>query len=84
MTLPALKGVSSFCKVWILCGSIPQTNKALPGSSALKLARESVQRVWTRLRINYVTSPYLIIKDRMNTPIMPQIPSMRVAVVWVL
>jgi hypothetical protein len=25
-------GVSSFCKVWILCGYIPPTNKSLPGS----------------------------------------------------
>jgi hypothetical protein len=46
MTLPALKGgVSSFCKVWILCGSIPQTNKTIPTPNALKGG------VWTRLRI---------------------------------
>jgi hypothetical protein len=33
MTLPALKGgVSSFCKVQILCGAIPQTVGALPSS----------------------------------------------------
>jgi hypothetical protein len=33
--------VSSFCKVWILCVSIPQTNKATPGPKALKLLRVS-------------------------------------------
>jgi hypothetical protein len=37
MTLPALKGgVSSVCKVWILCVSIPPTNKVIPGPNALK------------------------------------------------
>jgi hypothetical protein len=42
MTLPALKdGVSSFCKVWILCVSIPQTNKTTPGPNTLKLLRVS-------------------------------------------
>jgi hypothetical protein len=42
MTLPALKdGVSSFCKVWILCVSIPQTNKTTPGPNAIKLLRVS-------------------------------------------
>jgi hypothetical protein len=43
MTLLALKGeVSSFCKVWILCVSNPQANKAMPGPNALKLPREPV------------------------------------------
>jgi hypothetical protein len=46
MTLLALKGeVSSFCKVWILCVSNPQANKAMPGPNALKGG------VWTRVRI---------------------------------
>jgi hypothetical protein len=31
--------ISSFGKVWILCVSIPQTNKATPGPNALKLFR---------------------------------------------
>jgi hypothetical protein len=47
MTLPALKdGVSSFCKVWILCESIPSTHKTTLGPNALKGG------VWTLLRIN--------------------------------
>ncbi|MDR1933761.1 MAG: TonB family protein [Spirochaetales bacterium] len=47
MTLLALKGeVSSFCKVWIVRGSIPRQTKPYPVQNALEGG------VWTRLRIN--------------------------------
>jgi hypothetical protein len=46
MTLLALKGeASSFCNVWIVCGSIPQQTKPYRVQNALKGG------VWTLLQI---------------------------------